>query len=755
MELDIVNLLFVLLLAWVCGVLLARFGLPALLGELAAGIIFGPPVLGLLQTGPGLEILADLGVFLLLLYIGMEINYRELLRASATGLLTAAGGFLVPCILGYLYLTHQGHGAMAGLVLGLTMGITSLAVLSRVLVDLDLLGTRVANVMVAGAVISDTAGLVVFGLMLSMADEPAIRPGMVALALGKALVFFGLTILVGIKVFPTVGALLKKWGFKERTANFTILLLVGFIFAELAELANLHHILGAFLAGLFMRGEVLMRKISHDVTRLVHDLSIGFLAPIFFVLAGFHVNLYVLVDHWDVLIAVIILGTVGKVLGTTLFHLPSGNGWREALTIGVGMNAHGAVEIIIAEIAYEMGLIGHEVFSVIVFMALITTAAVPVMLKAGVGMLRKRNELARADENRKGILIAGATPLARKLAKELAGQESVTLVDTNENRCRAARAEELTVQHGNVLREDTLEALNAANARAFIAMTPNPEVNHLALRRIHEQFGVPDLFVVPIERPIDEDGDGPETTQALGGRLLFGKGFKQDLWDGMIIRQEAERVTYPIEQEYDRATLDTRLDHLGILPLVLIRDRKRMLLPAVEGLKPGDEIIGLRRKEEAKTKEDQFDTLVRSCPILDVKKALAVEEFFAEVAGILADKLNLETAALYELLMRREMESTTVLVPGLAIPHIMLEGGKDFAMVLARCRDGISFFESETEARIVFVLAGPAKDRNTHLRLLSAIAQLFQDPSFEDSLMAVEDEAKMREVILSTERRRF
>ena len=109
----------------------------------------------------------------------------------------------------------------------------------------------------------------------------------------------------------------------------------------------------------------------------------------------------------------------------------------------------------------------------------------------------------------------------------------------------------------------------------------------------------------------------------------------------------------------------------------------------------------------------------------------------------------------YKQLVRREMESTTVLVPGLAVPHIIVPAAKEFAMLIARCKEGIAFFESETKAHIIFVLAGPEKDRNKHLRLLSAIAQLFQDPAFEDTLMSVEDTDAMRDVVLGTKRRRF
>ena len=266
----IINLLLVLLLAALAGGLVNKLGYPAILGELIAGILFGPlsPIesLRILEATHDLELLAEVGVFLLLLYIGMEVNFKDLIRGSAASLLAAAGGFITPAVLGFLLVTSWGYSSTAGAVMGLTLGVTSLAVLSRILVDLKLLGTRVANVMIASSVISDTAALIGFGALLSLAGQGGIQIGAVLLSLGKAILFFGVTIYIGLKLLPLLGRLLQKFGVTERKVNFTLVLLVGLVFAWLAELAGLHSILGAFIAGIFMRGEVMRRRLSHEVT---------------------------------------------------------------------------------------------------------------------------------------------------------------------------------------------------------------------------------------------------------------------------------------------------------------------------------------------------------------------------------------------------------------------------------------------------------------------------------------------------------
>ncbi|WP_272481682.1 cation:proton antiporter, partial [Rhodothermus marinus] len=149
----------------------------------------------------------------------------------------------------------------------------------------------------------------------------------------------------------------------------------------------------------------------------MRDVSLGFLAPIFFVTAGFEVTFDVFQQHPILLAGVIAAATVAKIVGTALFYLPTGYGWREGVVIGAGMNGRGAVEIIIAQIGLSMGIIDATIFSILVFMAIFTTATVPVLLKLGVDWLKRRNELVRSDHERRGVLIIGAGATARALGR--------------------------------------------------------------------------------------------------------------------------------------------------------------------------------------------------------------------------------------------------------------------------------------------------------------------------------------------------
>lgn len=395
MEFSFVNLLTVLLVAWVCGHLIQRIGYPAVLGEIIAGMVFGPPLLGLLQTSPGLYVLSKVGVFLMMLYVGLKVDHNDLLSSSWSGFTAAFGGFVIPFGCGYLLTVSLGQSNMEGLFVGLAMAVTSLATKSRILVDLKLIGTRIANVLISGSLICDTAALLVFTGIVSLNATGDIQTQEILIITAKVLLFFVVTIVVGVKFFPNLTALTQRLGFHGRTAHFTLLLLIGLVFAEAAEMAGLHGILGAFMAGLFIREGVLHHKISEEIDGMVHDMSIGFLAPIFFVTAGFQVSFAVFETHLTLLLLVVLAATFTKIFGTALFYSLTGRHWIEGITIGTGMNGRGAVEIIIAEIALQAGMIGQDVFSILVFMAIITTATVPLFLRIMVGWMDRKGLLER------------------------------------------------------------------------------------------------------------------------------------------------------------------------------------------------------------------------------------------------------------------------------------------------------------------------------------------------------------------------
>lgn len=589
MDLPLLDLLLILVAAYVGGRLAQRLGYPAVLGELAAGIVLGPPLLGLLEGGDAVAVLAEVGVLLMMLYIGMEIDPRELGKASVGGVLAALGGFVVPFGLGFWVVTASGGAPIAGVFVGMAMGVTSLATKSRILVDLRILDTRIAHVMMAGALLADTLSLLIFAGITSVVAVGSLDLAGVAWIAAKVTVFFAVAWLAGVRALPWAYRALASRNL-ERAGLVPLVLLVAFAFAEAAHLAGLHGILGTFIAGLALREAIGERRLSHDLTELVRDVSLGFLAPVFFVTAGFEVTFGVFTEAPGLLAAVIVLATLGKIVGTALAYLPTGHGWREGIVLGAGMNGRGAVEIIIAGIGLQAGIIDRTIFSILVFMAIATTATVPLFLTWGVRWLQGRGELVRSD-GRRGTIVVGASPLALEVARRLAEGGAVTVVDRNADAIRAAEAAGVSAVRGDALDAATLQRAGVEEAGRVVALTANPEVNVLAVQRARERWLVPDLTAL-----LPSEGDGGLFTvlEGLGGHVAFARAVDVAAWDAALARGATETDEIEVGGDEDAVRAAGRAIADGeALPLVVRRGEA--VVPFGGPLEAGDRVVTLRR----------------------------------------------------------------------------------------------------------------------------------------------------------------
>ncbi len=582
---DLEALLLVLLAAWLSGALASRLGYPAVLGELLAGIILGPALLGVLASGEGLAAIGELGIVLMMLYVGTEIDLDDLRRASKAGLYAAAGGFVLPFVLGAGLLLIVRGDWIAAIFVGSAMGVTSLATKSRILADLRLFDTRIAYVLVAGALLSDTATLIIFAGVLSLAGG-GLDVGTIAGVTAEAVAFFVVVWVLGRQVLPRLGARITRGASTDLGAALALFLGAGLAAAALAERFGLHPILGAFVAGMFCRTSV-PSKVGREVAHLVERLSIRILAPVFFVMAGFAISLEAAVREWRLLLAAVVLATIGKIVGTAVAYLPTGHGWREGMVIGAAMNGRGAVEIIVAGIGLEAGLIDEEVFTVLVLMAIITTALVPVMLRAGVEWLRSRGEL-DSSSRRQHVTVIGAGPIGVAIARSLDDGVPVHLVDANRWRCEQARSLGLKVVHGDALDPDTLRQAHADEARTLIAITANVEVNLLAAQVAWEEWRVADIRL-----GITSDGTARSLAlmDRIGAHPLVRDGVDIGYWEQLLATGRATVTTIAVTEQ-DPGELFARLSDgaAGLLPLVVARRAERLLFSTVTGLEAQDRI---------------------------------------------------------------------------------------------------------------------------------------------------------------------
>ena len=388
------SLLLLLILSRVLGEIVERFGQPAMIGEIAAGVLLGPSVMGLIHFTPEIKAIADVGVLLLVFLAGMEIELDTLWKAfRGRGAWVSIAGFLVPLVLGVLVGLMFGLDRTRTLFLGLCIAITALPVSVRILMDLGKLQTEIGQRIVTAAVANDVAALLMLGVILGVKDAGGTVQTLFAsigLALGKALVFMAAVIVVSrlvkrvtLKRFLRSGNLADRLLAKLRGKEslFAIVLLFVIAFAALSQLLGLDFIVGAFFGSMFLSHAVLGKANFDEVQKTASNVTMGFLGPIFFAAIGLEFDASSLRD-WKIVLVVLAAAFAGKILGGyiggRLARLKNNESWA----LGIGLNGRGVMELVIANIALANGFIGNQLFTVLVLMAVVTTFVTPFLLKS-------------------------------------------------------------------------------------------------------------------------------------------------------------------------------------------------------------------------------------------------------------------------------------------------------------------------------------------------------------------------------------
>jgi Kef-type K+ transport system membrane component KefB len=372
-----INLLFMMVLIWTSGVLFRWIKQPPILGELLAGIIFGPPILGMIQPDETVNVLSELGVFFLMFYAGLESNPVDLKREGIRSIIIGLGSFMLPFVSGYFVCSHLGMTKVQSLFLGLSLSVTAIAVNARILIDLDLLRERISSVIMGASIVGDILILSIFTIILDLTSaEASLSAIKIAIILTKVVAFFTASILIGLFLYPYVGEHLAS----REAKGFTFALIMALLFGVMAEAAGLHIVLGAYMAGLFVREEIVSCELYQKINDRFVAIAYGFLGPIFFVSLSFYVTFDIFSTHADFIAILLATAIFSKILGAGGSALAAKMTVQEATFIGCAMNARGAVELVVASIGLKAGLIDKSIFSILVFIAFVTTIIPPILL---------------------------------------------------------------------------------------------------------------------------------------------------------------------------------------------------------------------------------------------------------------------------------------------------------------------------------------------------------------------------------------
>jgi Kef-type K+ transport system membrane component KefB len=374
---DTAHLLLEMLLVFGAAKLLAevaeKLGQPAVVGELLAGVLIGPAVLGWVQPNEILTVLSELGVLFLLFHVGLELKGFKLTRVGWDALSIAVLGVIVPLLAGRQLMLAFGYSGLVATFMGAAMVATSVGITAKVLADLGLLSVRASQLILAAAIIDDILGLIVLAVVSSLA-----RGEVNYLDLGlTATLAIGFTVVIaqyGTRALERIVPHVDR-NTRSSKSQFILSILLLFALSLLASRAGVAAIIGAFLAGMALASSV------SEETRQEVDGVTQFLVPFFLAGIGLHMDLSVFAQPATMWLSGLILvaAVVSKLIGCGLGAARLG--LKNALRVGVGMVPRGEVGMVVAQLGQSLGVIPKDIYAVVVFMSIATTMVSPLLLK--------------------------------------------------------------------------------------------------------------------------------------------------------------------------------------------------------------------------------------------------------------------------------------------------------------------------------------------------------------------------------------
>jgi Kef-type K+ transport system membrane component KefB/nucleotide-binding universal stress UspA family protein len=423
----IAQIMALILVGRLLGELMLRIKQPAVIGPLIAGLILGPSLFGLLlpnlqhalfpnnpQQKAMIDAVSQFGILMLLLLTGMETDLKLVRQTGRAAVLTSLMGIIVPFACGVTlgqflpesFFSSPHQRLVTSLFLGTALSIASVKIVAMVIREMNFTRRIVGQVILASAIIDDCIGWIIVSIIFSLAAHDTINAGSLLQSVFGILLFLGVSLTAGRRVVFFVIRWVNDSFASEYAVITAILLIMGFM-ALITYLIGVHMVLGAFIAGVLIgESPMLTRHIGEQLRGLIMALF----APVFFGVSGLSADLTILASVNTVLLTVglILIASLGKFGGALAGGQLGGLTWREGFALACGMNARGSTEVIIANIGLSMGALTHDLYTMIVTMAVVTTMAMPPTLRFALARLPMRKEekqrLEREEREARGFV---------------------------------------------------------------------------------------------------------------------------------------------------------------------------------------------------------------------------------------------------------------------------------------------------------------------------------------------------------------
>ncbi len=383
-QLDILSVLkdlaIIVVFAKVFGLIARKLKAPQVVGEIIAGLVVGPSVLGIVKLNQFLDICAGLGVVLLMFSAGLGTNLKQLLHTGVKALLIACAGVLVPLIGGtLLYMGFYGFSAIGtpqfftAVFIGVIMTATSVSITVETLKELGKLKTELGTTILSAAIIDDVIGIMVLTFVIGF-KNPDSNPGFVALS---TLAFFALSVVLGFVIYKAFKIIDKRWPHTRRIPILALALCFGLSYVA-EKVFGIADITGAYVAG------IILSKL-HDSDYIEEKMDINsymIFGPIFFASIGLKTEISGFT--WELLLfslAFVAVALVSKIIGCGAMSRLCGFKGSDTLKVGVGMMTRGEVALIVAQRGLTEGMIGSQYFTSVILLIIVSSILTPIILK--------------------------------------------------------------------------------------------------------------------------------------------------------------------------------------------------------------------------------------------------------------------------------------------------------------------------------------------------------------------------------------
>lgn len=373
----LLDLAIILIVAKFAAEISDRLAIPAVIGEILAGILIGNSVLGLVSTNEILYVMSELGVIILLLQVGLETDVIELKNVGRASLIVGIIGVVAPMILGVGTGVLFGNEIMPSLFLGAALTATSIGITARVFGDLRALATVEARIVLGAAVADDVLGLIILTVITRIVERGSVGIGTIVSTTALAIVFLVITSTIGLTIFPALFSRIAKLSKSSATIP-VVAIGITLGFAVLADAANLAPIIGAFVAGFSLRRIVAHERVERDVNSLGQIFI-----PIFFLNIGINTDISSMANTKVLGIAAALSAVA--IFGKLISSVGAFGVRADKLAIGVGMLPRGEVGLIFATIGLRTGVLDEDLYGALLVVVLVTTLIAPPLLRWRLG----------------------------------------------------------------------------------------------------------------------------------------------------------------------------------------------------------------------------------------------------------------------------------------------------------------------------------------------------------------------------------